>query len=130
MNNTLRQRALNYLNQMEVIESQGGEESYALVENNEENRRLLTEAGIPLETALKYGDKETFCIIALACSEGYATYYDGENLHYYDRTYHDIALKALKECHYKMLNKPKDIGRHSEWLSGFGAAIDFLEDNY
>lgn len=130
MNAVLRQRALNYLNKMDVIESQGGEESYALVENNEENRYLLTEAGIPLETALKYGDDETFCILALAFSEGYATYYDGEKLHYYDRAYHDIALKGLKEIHYKMLNKPKEIGHHSEWLSGFGAAIDFLEENY
>lgn len=93
MSKVLRERALHYLNQMEVIESQGGEESYALVENNEKNRYLLTEAGIPLETALKYGDSETFCIIALACSEGYATWYTGDKLIFNEVSVNDIESK-------------------------------------
>lgn len=84
MSNVLRKRAVHFLNGMEVIESQGGEEAYAIVENNEENRYLLMEAGIPLEIALKYGDEETFCILALAFGEGYADLHNGEKLIAYD----------------------------------------------
>lgn len=84
MRNVLRKRAVHFLNQMEVIESNGGEDAYALVENNEENRNLLIEAGIPLETAFEYGDEETFCVLALAFGEGYADLYDGQKLVAYD----------------------------------------------
>lgn len=96
MSKALRERALNYLNQMEVIESQGGEEAYALVENNEENRYLLTEAGIPLETALKYGGGDTFCILSLACSEGYATWYTGAKLIFNEVSVSEIESKILE----------------------------------
>ena len=82
MNSIKRQTVLNCLNKMEVIESEGGDSAYALVENNEENRQHLKEAGISLETAIRYGDNETFCIIALACGEGYANWYDGTKLTY------------------------------------------------
>jgi hypothetical protein len=75
-----KQKVLNILNSMEVVESNGGEEAYILVENNEENQELLKQAGISLETALKYGDEETFCILALAQCEGYADLYDGSKL--------------------------------------------------
>ncbi|WP_121639521.1 hypothetical protein [Virgibacillus sp. Bac330] len=75
-----RQKVLNVLNKLEVIETNGGDSAYMLVENNEENQELLKEAGIPLETALKYGDEETFCILALAYCEGYADLYDGNKL--------------------------------------------------
>lgn len=125
-----KQRVLDFLNQMEVTESEGGDCAYASVENNETNRELLKEAGIPLETALQYGDEESFCIIALACGEGYATWYDGTKLHNYDRTYLEIALIGLKDVHESMLNKPRDVGHQSDWLSGFGAAIDYLEENF
>lgn len=112
MSEVLRERALNYLNQMEVIESQGGEEAYALVENNEENRYLLTEAGIPLETALKYGDEENFCIIALACSEGYATWYTGNKLIFNEISVSDIESKILKRM--ESLNKNGEKERQDE----------------
>lgn len=72
-----KQRVLDILNSMEIVESNGGEEPYALVEVNDENIELLKEAGIPLETALKYGDEEHFCIVALAFSEGYANWWTG-----------------------------------------------------
>ncbi|WP_339148388.1 hypothetical protein [Sutcliffiella sp. BMC8] len=92
MNAIKRQTALNCLNKMEVIESEGGESAYALVENNEDNRKLLKEAGIPLETALRYGDNETFCIIALACGESYANWYDGTKLYYYSKPQFKVCL--------------------------------------
>lgn len=76
MNVTERERLLDCLNSMEVLAESSGEEAYVLVENNEKNRKLLDKAGIPLEKALSYGDNETFCILALALSEGYANGYD------------------------------------------------------
>ncbi len=96
MSVVLKERALHFLNQMEILESQGGDNAYALVENNEENRYLLTEAGIPIETALKYGDDKTFCIIALACGEGFANWYDGTKLSYNAKPHFKVCLH--KKC--------------------------------
>jgi hypothetical protein len=120
MNKVLRERALHFLNQMEVIESQGGEETYALVENNEESRYLLTEAGIPLETALKYGDEETFCIVALACSEGYATWYTGDKLIFNEVTVNDIESKIQERM--ILLSKNNE----SERLAELGLLLDWI----
>lgn len=116
----LRNRALHFLNQMEVIEENGGEEAYALVENNEENRLLLQEAGIPLETALRYGDEDTFCIISLAISEGYATYYTGDKL-----IYHDISVDGIKSGiieRMELLRKNNENERHAE----LGLLLDWI----
>lgn len=119
MNGVLRERALNFLNQMEVIEINGGEEAYALVENNERNRNLLTEAGIPLDTALKYGDEETFCIIALACSEGYATWYTGEKLIYNNVEVGDIESKIQERIHLLSKNGETERVYELEMLAGW-----------
>jgi len=69
------QKILDVLNSLEVIEKQGGEDSYMLVENNEENRKWLNDVGIDSETINKYGDEEAFCVLALAFGEGYADFY-------------------------------------------------------
>lgn len=69
------QKILDVLNSLEVIEKQGGEDSYMLVENNEENRKQLNDVGISNEVIAKYGDNERFCILALAFGEGYADFY-------------------------------------------------------
>ncbi|RJX40953.1 hypothetical protein D3P09_02745 [Paenibacillus pinisoli] len=63
---------LNVLNSLEVIEQQGGEDSYILVANNEVNRSRLAAVGVPAEKMVYYGDDETFCILALAFGERYA----------------------------------------------------------
>lgn len=74
------QKVLDVLNSLDVIESQGGEDAYALVENNREAHDLLTEVGVPSEVIDKYGDKETFCIYALAFGEKYADFFYNEKL--------------------------------------------------
>lgn len=96
--------ALYYLNQMEVISSNGGEETYAIVENNEENRELLEKAGIPLYKALRYSshlDHKDFCIFATAHEAGIANYWTGEHMMYLDELDQLDALtkenKQLKE---------------------------------
>lgn len=71
MNLTEKQRVLDVLNDLEVIESNGGEEAYILVANNKENESLLNSVGISKDTFEKYGDDETFCILSLAFCEGY-----------------------------------------------------------
>lgn len=73
-----RKKVLDVLNSLEVIETNGGDEPYILVENNQQNRELLNSVGISEEIIRKYGDDETFCILALALNEGYANYYDGK----------------------------------------------------
>ena len=67
-----KQAILDILNSLEVIEKNGGENTYILVENNAANNEKLNAVGVPSEAINKYGDKETFCILALAFSEGYA----------------------------------------------------------
>lgn len=69
-----RQAILDVLNNLKVIEKQGGDDSYILVENNAENRRKLAAVGVYAETIRKYGDSEDFCILALAFNEKYADY--------------------------------------------------------
>lgn len=67
-----KQAVLDVLNSLEIIEFQGGEESYALVENNPENRARLNAVGISDETIKLYGEEDTFCVLALAFGERYA----------------------------------------------------------
>ncbi|GED55750.1 hypothetical protein [Brevibacillus borstelensis] len=74
-----RQAVLDVLNSLEVVDQIGGESPYILVANNEENRMKLNAVGVTDETITRYGDDETFCILALAFSEGYADEYrDGK----------------------------------------------------
>ncbi len=74
-----KQAVLDVLNSLEVIESNGGDDAYILVANDEETRAKLNAVGVSSETIQRYGDDETFCILALAFGEGYADEYrDGK----------------------------------------------------
>lgn len=77
--------ALTVLNSLEVIEREGGEYAYILVENNEENRLALNAVDISDKTIKKYGDDKTFCILALAFGEKLADLYAGGELIYFDK---------------------------------------------
>lgn len=70
-----KQAVLDVLNSLEVVESQGGDDAYALVDVTDEMLEELAAVGISRETALKYGDDTSICILALAFGEGYANYY-------------------------------------------------------
>ena len=69
-----KQAVLDVLNKLDVVEE--GSEGYILVANNDENRAKLNAVGVSNEIIDKYGDKETFCILSLALSEGYANHYN------------------------------------------------------
>lgn len=94
-----KQAILNILNGLEVIEQNGGENAYILVENNAANHEKLNAVGVPSEAINKYGDDETFCILALAFSEGYANELEYSKLvlrpdkfAVYDSTYNEFSL--------------------------------------
>ncbi|MGG4449621.1 hypothetical protein [Brevibacillus porteri] len=70
-----RQAVLDVLNSLEVVDSEGGESAYILVENSEEVRQKLNAVGISDEVINQYGDDESFDVLALAFSEGYTDYY-------------------------------------------------------
>ncbi|MCM3131864.1 hypothetical protein M3629_03660 [Paenibacillus polysaccharolyticus] len=70
-----KQAILDVLNSLEVVEKQGGEDSYILVKNNVETRKKLISLGVNPKAINDYGDKETFCILALAFNEGYANFW-------------------------------------------------------
>lgn len=73
------QKILDVLSTLSVIEEQGGEDAYMLIQNSNENQKLLNDVGVDSETTNKYGDGETFCVLALAFGEGYADFYlDGK----------------------------------------------------
>lgn len=111
-----KQKVLNVLNGLEVIETNGGDDAYILVASSSENLEKLNEVGVSIELALKYGDEETFCILALAFGEGYADEWeDGKLIVHYSRfavhntSTHDVdfydsydealeAYEEIKEC--------------------------------
>ncbi|WP_063847500.1 hypothetical protein [Bacillus sp. FJAT-28004] len=70
-----KQEVLNVQNNLEVVESQGGEDCYILVANNDEKRSKLNAVGVTDEIIKSNGDDETFCIPALAFNEGYCNEY-------------------------------------------------------
>lgn len=72
-----KNKVLDVLNSLEVVEE--GSEGYILVENSPEVHEKLNALGVASKTINKYGDEETFCIIALAFTEGYANeFVDGK----------------------------------------------------
>lgn len=76
-----KQAVLDVLNNLEVIEQQGGEEAYIIVEINEENLAELAEVGITKEMVEGYGtDGEDFCILAYAFSENIADDFENGKL--------------------------------------------------
>ncbi|MGE7840642.1 hypothetical protein ACQKNX_07615 [Lysinibacillus sp. NPDC093712] len=85
MNKVNKKEVINALNSLEVIESSGGDSAYVLVENNKENHEILNEVGISSETINKYGDEETFCILALGFSEWLIDLYDGNKCVLFDK---------------------------------------------
>jgi len=78
MDKEQKQAVLNVLNDLEWVDTQGGEEGWILVESSEENLQALEEVGISRELALGYGDEETFCVAALAFGEKIADVWDSE----------------------------------------------------
>ncbi|WP_091016050.1 hypothetical protein [Paenibacillus amylolyticus] len=66
---------LNVLNNLEVEEQNSGEDAYILVNQTPDTVTVLKDLGVSQDTISKYGDGETFCILALAFGEGYANFY-------------------------------------------------------
>lgn len=90
------QKVLNVLNSLNVIEKQGGEDAYILIENNDENQKLLNDVGVDSETINKYGDEEAFCALALAFGEGYADLYmDGKFIKFDKSVEIDVGNKTV-----------------------------------
>lgn len=91
---------LNVLNSLEIIDQNGGDDAYMLVANTPETRERLSQLGVSSETIRNYGDDETFCILALAFGEGYATdYKSGVGLIYEEKKIDEIKedLNAIAD---------------------------------
>ena len=82
MDSSVKIQILDVLNNLEVIEQNGGDFPYLLVSNNEETQEKLSKLGVPKEKLISSGDEETFCILALAFNEGYANDYKNGKLVY------------------------------------------------
>lgn len=74
-----KQAILDVLNSLEVVDQQGGDDAYMLVDNNDDVRGKLAAVGVTSETIRQYGDDESFCVLALAFGEGYCDEYDNQN---------------------------------------------------
>lgn len=94
MNCAEKKKVLDVLNGLDVIETNGGDDAYILIENNKENHELLNDVGISSELINQYGDEETFCALALAFSEGYADLYDGNKFIAFDKK---IEVEIFKD---------------------------------
>lgn len=128
-----KQAVLDVLNSLEVIETNGGDDAYILVENSEENRSKLSAVGVPSETIQQYGDDETFCILALAFGEGYADEWrDGklvlwgpidDELRY--RVLHGEGTAMDAERLLKELARHESLGKHEiDWHKTSNAQIE------
>lgn len=75
-----KQAIIDVLNSLKVVETNGGDDAYILVENNEENRSKLIEVGVTELEINAVADGETFCLLALAfnCGEYADAYKDGK----------------------------------------------------
>lgn len=69
-----KQAVLDVLNNLEVIETNGGEDPYILVERTDATIQKLNDVGVSTETIDQYGDEETFCILALGFGEQCANF--------------------------------------------------------
>ncbi|KAA8747134.1 hypothetical protein [Paenibacillus sp. UASWS1643] len=70
-----KQTILDVLNNLEVVDQQGGDEAWMLVDVTPEMIEELDHVGVEKETVLKYGDDESVCILALAFGEKYANFW-------------------------------------------------------
>lgn len=75
-----RQMVLDVLNSLEVIETNGGDDAYILVDNTEENRKRLNDVGIKNDEIYATGDENEFCILALAFNGKYADDFENGKL--------------------------------------------------
>jgi len=71
-----KQAILDVLNSLEVVDQQGGDDAYMMVDNNDVVKEKLAAVGVASETIKKYGDDESFCVLALAFGEGYCDDYE------------------------------------------------------
>lgn len=88
-----KQAVLDVLNGLKIFEWNGGENPSILVQNNAQNRVKLNNVGVSTETINKYGDANTFCILALAFNEHYADDIVGGKLIVWD-SYVDSELRS------------------------------------
>lgn len=115
---------LNVINEVEVMETNGGDSPYILIELTDENIQKFNDVGVSSETLNKYGDNETTCLLALAFGEEYADDMtpDGKFVNkkaefhnYLENIISNVAeedndalqdnVKAIKDMYRKELNK-------------------------
>ncbi|UED78093.1 hypothetical protein [Brevibacillus sp. DP1.3A] len=71
-----RQAILDVLNSLKVVDMNGGDDAYLLVDNSEEVRQKLNAVGVTEDVIQRYGDDDSFCVLALAFGEKYADGYE------------------------------------------------------
>lgn len=73
---TLEQKKeiVKVLNNIEIIEENGGEDGYALAEQNQKNYDDLAAVGVTKETIDEYASDGCFCVLSLAFSENIANH--------------------------------------------------------
>lgn len=68
------------LNNIEIIEENGGEDGYALAEQNQKNYDALAAVGVKKETIDEYASDGCFCVLSLAFSENIANHIENGKL--------------------------------------------------
>lgn len=79
-----KKAVVEVLNSFEIVEVNGGDSAYILVEDNKANRKALNKVGVSNKTINKYSDKENICILSLGFSENLVDLYDGDKLIAFD----------------------------------------------
>ena len=120
-----RQTVLDVLNSLEVVESQGGDDTYILVENTPENRAKLNEVGVTDEQIYAYGDEDTFCILTLAFDLGIANDYENGKFVWREMPLEKEWAQTLI-ANVDRLPSPPEISQ--KWRSVAQAYLDALDE--
>lgn len=100
---TINKKAVvKVLNSFEIVEVNGGDSAYILVEDKKENRKALNKVGISNKTINKYSDKENICILSLGFSENLVDLYDGDKLIAFDSQFEVEIEKGKSIILYKL----------------------------
>ncbi|SDK47578.1 hypothetical protein [Sediminibacillus albus] len=121
-----KQKVLDVLNNLEVFEQQGGEDAYMLVEINDDVLNKLEQVGVSEKTVKKYGDDETFCILAFAFGEGYANDYVGQLVYEYQEDIHSYF--GLSYATHLVIPRSVLQSMPEKWQYNFVKLLNELDD--
>lgn len=90
-----KQAVVDVLNSLKVLDRNGGDDAYILIEKNEENRSRLNGVGVSDEIIDSYSEDDTTCIMSMAFGEKFADEYEGGRFVVWQGIDDDLRYRVL-----------------------------------